>query len=541
MWKWMAALSAAAMMAAPATAGTSATDDPAGARWWRHVEVLAGDETAGRLPGTPGYEKAAQYVEAQFKALGLKPAGVDGYRQPVGFEVLRVDAARSAATLSGPEGTRPLAVGEEVLFSARLPPPKTFDAPLVFVGYGLHVPEVGYDDLKGVDLKGKIAVMVGGGPTSVPGNVKAWALTDRRTEALAARGAVGVIGIQLPSAMDIPWPRLIKLSSQSAMHLADPSLRPVNRPFLTLNFNPAHAEALFAGSGHTLAEVLALAEAGKPQTGFALKTRVKGHVTTVGEAITSPNLIARLDGADPKLSSEYVVVSAHLDHLGVGEPINGQNIYRGAMDDASGVASVLEIARGLAKGPKPKRSILFAVVTAEEQGLLGSRYFARRPTVPAKSIIADLNFDMPLPLFPLKTVILYGYPETTLTDTARQVADPRGLKLVPDPQPNRNAFTRTDMFSFVTAGVPAMAFSFGYDPGSPEEKIKADWRTLRYHSPADDLAQPLDRAAAVKLDDFVTDMALAVANTPQRPAWHSDSFFRRFAKPAPAKKPKAKA
>lgn len=504
--------------------------DPSGARWWGHVERLAGDETQGRLPGSPGYEKAAQYVTAQFRSLGLKPAGVDGFRQPVGFGVLEVQADKSRAVLKGPGGAHRVAIGEELLLGARSPLPKTFNAPLVFLGYGLHLPEAGYDDFAGVDLKGKIAVIVGGGPADLPGNLKSYANNDVRGPTLEARGAVGVLAIPLPSAMDIPWPRLIKLSSQPGMYLSEGALRPVKKPFFAGQFNPAHAEALFAGSGHTLAEVLGAAEKGQRLKSFALKTRIEGSIASRTTTISSPNLVAVMEGSDPKLKSEYVVVSAHLDHLGVGESINGQSIYRGAMDDASGVASVLEIARTLTEAPaRPKRSVLFVIVTAEEKGLLGSRYFAHHPTVPHAAIVADLNFDMPLPLFPLTNVILYGYPETTLTDAAQKVAGPLGYKLSPDPQPNRNAFIRTDLYSFVQVGTPGVAFSFGYEPGSPQEKIKADWRTLRYHSPADDLMQPVDKAAAVKLDDFVAQLTTEVANAPERPSWRKDSFFRRFA------------
>ena len=530
MFKTMIAALILASMASGSAAAAAAPDDPTGARWWGHVTRLAGDDTQGRLPGSPGYEKAAQYVTAQFQALGLKPAGVTGYRQPVNFGVVSIDAAKSRAVLKGPRGVRKLAIGEELLLNGRGPVRPAFDAPLVFLGYGLHLPEAGYDDFEGVDLKGKIAVIVGGGPADLPGNLKSYANNDVRGPTLEARGAVGVVSIPLPSAMDIPWPRLIKLSSQPGMYLADASLRPVKKPFFAGQFNPAHAEALFAGSGHTLAEVLAAAESGQRLKSFSLKTRLSGNVASRTAKVTSDNLVAKLEGSDPKLKAEYVVVSAHLDHLGVGEPINGQSIYRGAMDDASGVASVLEIARDLAAAPPPKRSVLFVVVTAEEKGLLGSRYFAHHPTVPQGANEADLNFDMPLPLFPLTNVILYGYPETTLTDAARKVAAPLGYKLSPDPQPNRNAFIRTDLYSFVQVGIPGVAFSFGYEPGSAQEKIKADWRTLRYHSPADDLDQPVDKAAAVKLDDFVAKLATEVANAPDRPTWRQDSFFRRFAR-----------
>ena len=516
----------AAVVAAPLAHGA---DDPSGARWWAHVQRLAADDTAGRLPGTPGYEIAARYVESQFRAMGLQPAGVTGYRQPVDFVEMTVAQAKSSARLTSPSGSRQLKTGDEILFSSGGPQPKTYNAPLVFLGYGLHLPEAGYDDFAGVDLKGKIAVVVGGGPADLPGNLKSHAARELRNRTLEERGAVGVISIPLPSAMDIPWDRQIKLASQPGMYLADAALRPVKGDLVSAAFDPARAGVLFDGADQDLVKILAAAEAGQRLKSFALKTRLSGSIATRSRAVTSPNLVARLEGADPTLKAENVVVSAHLDHLGIGEPIAGQRIYRGAMDDASGVASVLEIARTLTEGSRPKRSILFVIVTAEEKGLLGSRYFANRPTVPQNSLVADLNFDMPLPLFPLKTLILYGYPETTLTDTARRIADPMGLKLSSDPQPNRNAFIRTDLYSFVQVGTPGVAFSFGYEPGSPQEKIKADWRTLRYHSPADDLNQPVDKAAAAKLDSFVAAMARDVANQPQRPAWRPESFFRRFA------------
>jgi hypothetical protein len=524
------ALALSLAMTLAAASAARAGEDPGGARWWAHIERLAADDTQGRLPGSPGYEKAAEYVIGQFRDLGLKPAGVDGYRQPVRFGVQTILAAESHATLDGPSGARPLAVGEDVLFGARFPERKTFDAPLVFVGYGLHLPEAGYDEFAGVDLKGKTAVFIGGGPSDLPGNLKAHARNDTIWQILEAAGAVGAITIPLPSAMDFPWSRQIKLSSQPGMYLSDASLRPLKWPMLQATVNPAHADMLFAGSGHTLAEVIAAADASQRMHAFPLKTRLSGAVATEVSQIVSPNLIARLDGSDPTLKSQVVVVSAHLDHLGVGEPINGETIYRGAMDDASGVASVLEVARDIVHAPTPpKRSVMFVIVTAEEKGLLGSRYFAHHPTAPAGSIVADLNFDMPLPLFPLHDLVLYGLSESTLADNARRIAQPLGYKVIADPYPNRNAFVRTDLYSFVQVGVPAVAFRFGAESGTPEEHAIKAWLAERYHSPTDDLAQPVDKAAAANLDDYVAQMTVDVADQPDPPAWRPDSFFRRFA------------
>jgi Zn-dependent M28 family amino/carboxypeptidase len=245
------------------------------------------------------------------------------------------------------------------------------------------------------------------------------------------------------------------------------------------------------------------------------------------EPLVSSNLIAKLQGRDPRLGAQYVAISAHLDHLGVGAPIDGDRIYNGAMDDASGVATVLDIAHRLKTGPtRPRRSVLFVIVTAEEKGLLGSHYFAARPTVPKGSIVADLNFDMALPLWPLKSVIAQGEAESTLGAAARAVATERGLALVSDPLPERNSFIRTDQFSFVREGVPALAFKFGFARDTPQFEIEHDWRATRYHAPSDDVLQPgVLKEEAVKLDAFVAALALKVADAPSAPQWLPSSVF----------------
>jgi Zn-dependent M28 family amino/carboxypeptidase len=298
--------------------------------------------------------------------------------------------------------------------------------------------------------------------------------------------------------------------------------------FFIASADPEQSEAFFQGSGHSFAEMSALADASKPVPRFDLKPRFKATVAATRTQLTSPNLIARLDGKDPKLKSEYVVVSAHLDHLGIGAPINGDRIYNGAMDDASGVAAVLDIAHRIKSGPRPRRSVLFAIFTAEEKGLLGSEYFATNPTVPKKDIVADLNFDMPLPLWPLKMVYLPGETESSLGADARAVGAQQGIKVVPDPNPDRNVFIRADQYSFVREGVPSLFMKFGFLKGAPEYQIEHDWRANRYHSPSDDLEQPgIFKEEAVKLDAYTAAIALHVANANTRPTWLPNSIFAR--------------
>jgi Zn-dependent M28 family amino/carboxypeptidase len=241
-------------------------------------------------------------------------------------------------------------------------------------------------------------------------------------------------------------------------------------------------------------------------------------------------VIGLLPGNDIMLRTQYVVLSAHLDHLGVGAPIHGDKIYNGAMDDASGIASLIEIAKGFGEsGAKPKRSILFLAVTAEEKGLLGSKYFAANPTVNGNAIVADINMDMFLPLFPLKYLEVQGLDESTLGDDIRVAAREAGVEVQADKEPNVNRFIRSDQYNFIRKGVPSLAFKFGYVPGSPQEKLFKDWVRLNYHAPSDDLSQPVDLAAAAQFDRIVQRLAEHVADSPERPRWKDDSFFKRFA------------
>jgi len=506
----------------PALAADAAT------QWWADVTALANDGMEGRLTGSPGYDRAADYVISRLKAEGLKPAGVNGYLQPVGFEQQLVDQDASRADLVATDGTAaPLKVGDEILITAGGGPrPDVVDAPLVFIGYGLHLPGQGYDDFAGQDLKGKIAVVIAGGPADISGAIKSNARFERNEE-LGKLGALGVIALTTPKQVEIAWDRQKLIARGPGMYLSDAALRDTKGAFFTATFDPGQSEALFAGSGHSFAEMAALADASKPVPRFALPFRLKATAVTKHSMLTSPNIVARLDGSDPKLKSEYVAVSAHLDHLGVGAPIKGDAIYNGAMDDASGVATVLDIAHRLKTGPRPKRSILFLLFTAEEKGLLGSSYYARRPTVPAGSIVADLNFDMPLPLWPLKSVYAPGQDESSLGADMRAVAAVQGLETVPDPLPDRNVFIRTDQFSFVRQGVPALVFKFGFAKGTPEFAIEHDWRANRYHSPSDDLDQPVMKDEAVKLDNFVAAIASRVANAQARPQFLPGSIFRK--------------
>jgi Zn-dependent M28 family amino/carboxypeptidase len=514
---------------------------PDGKRWWSYVEALANDQMRGRLTGSPEHRKAAEYVAQQFQKAGLKPAGSnpndkDGFLQPVKFSAWKLVEPESSLELIRNGKPERLALGDDAIIGRGSPPAPSIEAPLVFAGYGLTVPEMKFDDFAGLDLRGKIIVIFGGGPSDIPGALKShYQYTLERARFLKQAGVAGVVTIQNPHTSDIPWSRSSLARFQEAMNLADPALNDSAGLKIVVAVNPDHADRWLAGSGHTFAELLALVDAGKPLPHFALTPSLRAKTKIEQRDLESQNVIASLPasnqaGSDPALKSEYVVLSAHLDHLGVGEPINGDPIYNGAMDNAAGVATLLEIANSIQEQKiKMKRSLLFVVVTGEEKGLLGSRYFAAHPTVPAKSMVADLNSDMFLPLYPLHLMTVYGLDESDLGDAVRRAAKALDIQVQADPQPARNVFTRSDQYNFIRAGVPSVMLEFGFLPGTKEEALEKAWLRNRYHAPSDDLQQPVDLEGAARYNRLMLALTEAVANAPARPQWKAGSFFRRFA------------
>ncbi|HEX8643123.1 MAG TPA: M28 family metallopeptidase [Allosphingosinicella sp.] len=497
--------------------------------WWADVGALSSDAMEGRLAGSPGYDRAAAFVVERLEALGLEPAGTDGFYQRIDFEEQSLDPAAASVSLAAHGGETPLRVPEEIVVSRRAPLPGRIEAPLVFVGYGLHIPEAGHDDFAGVDLRGRIAVFVSGGPAHISGALKSHARAER-LRLLAGRGALGAINITTPAQMEAPWARIVAGASQPGLYFADPAARALRGPFFDANLDPEQAERLFAGSGRRFAEIAALADASASLPGFALRPSLSARFAPTTRRLSSPNVVARLPGSDPALRAEHIVLSAHLDGLGTGPAGRGDNIYNGALDNAAGVAALLDIAAELRRSrARPRRSLLFVFVTAEEKGLLGARYFAQRPTTAPGSIVADLNYDMALPLYPLTGITVIGAEESSIGAEAQAAARAIGLPLQPDPFPNRNSFTRSDQYAFIEAGIPSVAFKFGFAAGTPEAETERLWRATHYHAPSDDGSQPVFREDEIRLHDFIAALALRIANADARPRWNETSFFRRFA------------
>src|SRR5262245_50374879 len=389
-----------------------------GEAWWSHVKRLAEDSMEGRLTGSDGYARAADYVSAQFAEGGLQSAGNKGFYQSMAFDVRQIVEDQSVLELIRDGKTERLSLADDA--NLRLPPDmvEEIQAEAVFVGHGLVIPELGIDDLAGLDLKGKIAVFLNGGSKSIPAPLKAhYSATKQRWQALRKAGAIGVASLFNPKSNDIPWPRATLARLQPSMTLADPKLNDSAGMKVAININPANADKFLVGTGHTIAELLKLADDDQKLPKFPLTVTIRARVAALKSSVSSMNVAGVLPGSDPRLKSEYIVLSARLDHLGIGEPVNGDKIYNGAMDNASGVASLVQIARRVnAAGNRPKRSVLFLAVTGEKKGLQGSKFFANYPTVPKDGIVANINLDMFLPLYPLQTVCVYGLEESSLGD-----------------------------------------------------------------------------------------------------------------------------
>lgn len=503
-----------------------------GQTWWGYVKVLAADSMEGRDTGSRGLQVAEGYVVDQLKEAGLQPAGTNGFYQSIKFEARQIDEKNSSLALVRDGKTEPLALGEDAFFGTRIDLAPEVQAPLVFIGWGLSIPERNYDDLAGLDLKGKVVVLINGSPSDIPGPLAAHAQSaSERWKALQKAGAIGVVSIANPASMDIPWSRTSLNRNHVTMTLADPKFDNSQGEQLSVIFNPAKAGMLFEGSGHSFDEIVTAAKERKQLPRFPLTVSIKALAKMEKREVESANIVARLPGSDPQWKSEYVVLSAHIDHVGIGEPIDGDRIYNGAMDNGSGSALLLDVASSLKKsGDKLKRSLLFVFVTGEEKGLLGSRYFTAYPTVDRNAMVADINVDMFLPIVPLKFLTVLGLSESDVGDEARQAAEGRGIHVQADPQPERNLFIRSDQYNFIRHGIPSVAMSVAPDPDSPEQKqVFKEWLTKRYHAPSDDLDQPVDLSAAAQYEEVIRALMVAIADNPQRPQWKSDSFFRRYA------------
>ena len=503
-----------------------------------HVRFLGDDLLEGRAAGTRGYDVAAAYVAAHFRKLGLEPAGEDGsYYQQVPLIQSTSIREETSMVLHRKSGDRELTVLDHFIIQAN---PHVEEAevraPVVFAGFGITAPELGWNDYAGIDAKGKFVVLLSGGPTHFPATLRAHHSSSSEKAANAVRhGAIGLITLRGPQAEKrYPWERYRGQNRRPSLRWVGPDGRigkshPELRVTATIN-RPA-AEALFQGARHSLSDVFALEDDPKKPLAFALPGEITLRSRSVHERITSPNVAALLPGSDPSLAHETIVYTAHLDGLGIVDPIDGDTIANGVFDNASGTAAVLEAATAFTGLPvPPKRSILFLLVTAEEKGLLGSDYFANYPTIDRERIVANVNMDMFMMMYPVRDVLVYGVEHSTLARHVDFAAAHLGVVRIADPAPEEASFVRSDQYSFVRQGVPAIAINEGVNAGEgPGSALEAytEWRRTRYHRPSDDLSQPIHWEAGRDLARFGFLVGYLVAQDPETPRWNEGDFFGR--------------
>ena len=505
-----------------------------------HIEFLADDLMLGRQPGSDGYNIAANYVASQFRQTGLLPAGNrSSFFQQVPLRQAFLEPGSAEMVFSRGEEIIPLVFVEQFYMGPSLGHTSSdLEAGLVFVGYGIDAPELDHRDYADVDVKGKVVVSLAGQPYDFPSEEGAhFASGKEKTKAAVRNGAVGMLMIYTPRASQrYQWDRV---KSRVGM----PSMGWINDKGETHGIfkqiqaggmiRHAAAGFLFENAPLDLVTLLERDENGEALTTFELDGKIRMRQRSTHETIYSPNVVAVLPGSDPLLANEYVLYTAHLDHLGklhFDSSDEGQDdlINNGALDNASGISVMLETARLLTQGELPRRSILFVAVTAEEKGLVGSEYFAMNPTVPIDSIVSELNLDMPLLLYDFGDVIAFGAEHSSLGNTVREAAQSYGIELTPDPFPEQNIFVRSDHYRFVQQGIPSVFLVTGVkslDGLVDTQAIFEGFLQEHYHKPSDDLNLPIHYGAAARFTRINARIGEMIANNTVRPSWHEADFF----------------
>jgi hypothetical protein len=507
-----------------------------------HLEFLASDLMEGREAGTRGYDLAANYVASMYQQIGLQPAGATGYMQPVPLRSSILVPKSVTLSVHGAGGIRTFTDADHVAARASSTEvDQNLEAECVFAGFGVVSPEHKRDDYAGLDVRGKFVVVLGGPPPGLPAEVAGHlgSTAEQRSRA-AERGALGVFVIYTP-ALEARWPfnRLASVYAQPQMEWFDPSIpRPPGdqlRGFALID--ETAAAALFERAPRSLQAVMKEAQTRAPR-GFELKTRAKFARRSQHSEATSANVVGMLPGSDPAVSNEVIAFTSHLDHVGIGEPVNGDRIYNGALDNAAGIAAMLEVARVLANQPqKLRRSVLFIAVTAEEKGLIGSDYFASKPTVPRERLVGVINLDGAMPFYQLVDVIGYGADSSTLGRSLKEAAASLNITVSPDLEPGQQFFTRSDHYPFVRRGIPGI-FLIAGNTATPDGKnvqqINERWAREHLHQPSDDLNQPFDDGHLVHWAELFRRWTERTANADERPLWYANDYFgKRFAPDAP--------
>ena len=502
-----------------------------------HLRFLASDLLEGRAPATRGGRIAEEYIATQLQAFGVKPGvGDSSYFQRVPIDVVKADPATIRVVASGKANANLRFTDDVVVWPGSATDASNARGELVFVGYGAVAPEYKWDDFKNTDVRGKILLVLVNdppAPASEPNLFGGKAMTyygrwTYKYEEAERRGAAGMLIVHTTGPAGYPWHVVVNSNStEHRLLLRDPKAPPPIgvRGWIT----DSAATALLAQAGLNMAQLRQQAESrdSRPvSTGIIIDASMKNSL----QHMSANNVVGVVRGIDPKVRDEYVAYSAHWDHFGIGPVVNGDSIYNGAVDNASGVATVLAIAHAAAEGVKPRRSQLFIFVTAEESGLLGSAYFSEHPTVPASKIIAALNMDVVNVNGRVKDLNVMGDNKSSLGPTLAEMVRAQGIRLSPDAHPEAGHFYRSDHFSFAKAGIPAISIGPGVDyvgrPAGWGQKQAEDWTAHNYHQPSDEYRSDFDLTGAAQLGDIVYRLGVALGNAERVPTWNADAEFK---------------
>lgn len=493
-----------------------------------HVQFLASDALRGREAGTRDFDIAAEYMAAQMMASGLKPGAEKGWFQPVTLTSLK-PAEKGVWTLTRGDAVIPLQFGMD-FFSTIANGTSEFNAQgkIAFAGYGIVHPEGKIDDYRDLDVRGKIVAILTGTPQGLPSDVDTYfSDEDQKARLAAARGARAVILIESERRRQLyPFDVIAPYWNRPTESWDQPDGQPstiANRAPIIGYVSAIGAEKLFAGSKIKWIDVVvAERKQARIPTGQLIGT-LSTETKVASKKYQSHNIIGLLEGSDPRLKKEYVVLSAHVDHIGVGHGDKGDRIHNGAMDNAIGNAVMLQVAKAFHKsGKAPRRSILFLALTAEEQGLLGSEFFTRYPSIPKGSIVANINIDMPILSYPLEDLVVLGAERSSLGPIVDRVAAEQGLAVVPDPTPEEMFFVRSDHYSFVKAGIPAISIDTG--PGGAGAVAQREFLDKHYHKASDEIGL-IDWKSAERFTRFNYAVTRAIADADERPRWNKGDFF----------------
>jgi Zn-dependent M28 family amino/carboxypeptidase len=529
---------AALLLVVPATLDAQARSGITAAEIDGHLRFLSSDLLEGRAPGTRGGRLTAEYIAAQLRASGVEPAVNGSYFQQVPIDVMATQPGSVRALASGKATATLRQPDDVVIWGGSAAPQGTARGELVFVGYGAAAPEYRWNDFKDVDVKGKVLLVLVSDPPAPPSEPtlfggKAMTYYGRWTykfEEAERRGAAGMLIVHRTDQAGYGWQVVVgSNSTEHRLLTRDPKLPPPLgvRGWIT----DSAATTLLRQAGLDFAALRRQAESRdfRPlPTGITMDLAVSSTINRV----TSENVVGVVRGRDPRLNREYVAISGHWDHLGIGTPVNGDSIYNGANDNASGVSTILAIARAAAASqPRPRRSLLFVFVTAEESGLLGSAYFAQSPPVPLSQISANLNVDAIDFRGRTRDLTVIGDTKSSLGPQLAAMLRAEGMRIEPDEHPERGYFYRSDHFSLAKAGVPAVSIDAGTDVvGRPKgwgSQKSNEYTEQRYHQPSDEYRPDLDLSGAVQLGDIVYRFARRLADAPTMPTWNADAEFRR--------------